>query len=248
MQAVDDPAGEPAAHSSAAGGADDAYTARSASQTGAAGAAGAPGVVSLAPNATPTLASVIHTHGAPSQISGAARLDAVLADLPASGQGGGAFAGGGGGAGFDVSATTRPPTPSSQTSAHTAATPAGGLGVSAGLALGVTPSAGSVAGGAGGFSPSPGGQREESDRDREAQRQEGQELRKQVAVLHNVQQRGTAESMCAACAAIQAMVERNADAKQCASASFPFTASLVQAQTAATFCVYVLCCQMSQSR
>ena len=97
--------------------------------------------------------------------------------------------------------------------------------------MGVTPSAGSVAGGQGGFSPSPAsGQREESDRDREAQRQEGQELRKQVAVLHNVQQRGTAESMCAACAAIQAMVERNADAKQYASASFPFTASLVQAQ------------------
>jgi hypothetical protein len=47
-------------------------------------------------------------------------------------------------------------------------------------------------------------------------RQEMQELRGHVMVLHNTQQRGTAESMSTACAAIQSMIEANPEAKQCA--------------------------------
>ena len=56
--------------------------------------------------------------------------------------------------------------------------------------------------------------------DREAARQQGQALRKHVAVLHNMQQRETAASMCAACAAIRELIINAPDAKQCAATNF----------------------------
>ena len=42
-----------------------------------------------------------------------------------------------------------------------------------------------------------------------------QELRKHLVVLHNVQNQGTGPSMCAACAAIQSLIQDKPEAKQC---------------------------------
>lgn len=41
-----------------------------------------------------------------------------------------------------------------------------------------------------------------------------QELRKHLVVLHNVQNQGTGPSMCAACAAIQSLIQDKPEAKQ----------------------------------
>lgn len=48
-------------------------------------------------------------------------------------------------------------------------------------------------------------------------KQNVQELRKHLVVLHNVQNQGTGPSMCAACAAIQNLIQDKPEAKQCPS-------------------------------
>lgn len=54
-----------------------------------------------------------------------------------------------------------------------------------------------------------------------ADRQYVQELRKHLVVLHNVQNQGTGPSMCAACAAIQSLIQDKPEAKQCALPRYP---------------------------
>jgi hypothetical protein len=214
MQEVDDPAGEAAqAGTSGRVTPDDAPQPHRAHRTPELDSARADGTAAGTAHATQTLASVIHTHGAPSTMTGAERLDAVLGDLVQRHHN---ISPGGPADPSEASQTgTHPPTPGSQLSELTSTTPGGGMGVTAGLALGVT-----------GAGASPGGKREGTDR--EMARQEVQDLQRHVAVLHNVQQRGTSESMCAACSAVQAMVERNAEAKQCAPVTTGQTADKCQ--------------------
>lgn len=53
-----------------------------------------------------------------------------------------------------------------------------------------------------------------------------QELRKHLVVLHNVQNQGTGPSMCAACGAIQSLIQDKPEAKQCVLSHNPSTLHL----------------------
>jgi hypothetical protein len=140
------------------------------------------------------LASVMHAHGSIScRPPTSSHLETVLSDLvhrrPRS------FTIGT----FDSELGTRPVTPTSSHTSPGPGTEASALRVSTGLALGVASAAGSP-------------QRDEADV--EGVRQGQQELRRQVAILHNMQQRGTAGSMGEACRVIQHMIDSNPEAKQ----------------------------------
>lgn len=179
----------------------------------------------------------LQLHRDPTHMSASSRLEAVLADLDAHGSDVRGVPSDGG------QMHARAGTPGSQTPSASP-TPAG-YGISAGLALGVTPSGASAtvhrpsASGASSVDGGGAGSMQHADRgtemsaaDREAARQQGQALRRHVAVLHNMQQRETAASMCAACAAIQALIDAAPDAKQCG-ASFCKVIIPVQRRSAA---------------
>ena len=222
LQEVEDPAGD--SFRSASG-----HAAVSSSGQGI-GTAAAPDLARpVMPGSTPAATSSARApmasqlHQDPTRMSASSRLEAVLADLDSrNSDAHGALSDGG-------QLHSRAATPGSQTPSASP-TPAA-YGVTAGLALGVTPSIASVAA----HRPSASGVSDIDDRaagvmhadrvpdmsaaDREAVRQQGQALRRHVAVLHNMQQRETAASMCAACAAIQDLIDSAPDAKQCASSA-----------------------------
>lgn len=157
-------------------------------------------------NSLPVRVDVVSTPlSATFATSPADRLESVLSDLVSRGGHGPHGDDGGGmpspGADSLVVMDSRAPSP---VGSHVSNAGMLGGGIAVGLAYGMsaTPSvAASIAASDAG--------------EAEAARQDMQELRRHLAVLHNVQQAGTAAGMCSACHAIQSLMGEKAEVKQC---------------------------------